>query len=272
MAVRSVSSTGQTSARHTFGSGWETIPSMSGCAINCWSVRAGTWKAYMPPSRRNTECPEYPCLAKAHNCAADPTAMPACSASRRHSPTKEQTMSPAARLAIEWAERGHIPDAVIRAASVACAGSACARSPRPTARAPRSSSSASWPQWTPPKLAPLPHLANEQHYEVPARILRPGARAAPQVQLRLVARGHHRPRAGRSRGARGDLRACRAVRRTSDTRTGLRLGIAHAVDGRALPGAAASRRCPIRIRSAHGYSARPNAAACQRRGRDRRHE
>jgi len=41
-------------------------------------------------------------------------ALPACSASRRRSPTKEQAMSTAARLAIDWVERDYIPDAVIR--------------------------------------------------------------------------------------------------------------------------------------------------------------
>jgi cyclopropane-fatty-acyl-phospholipid synthase len=78
-------------------------------------------------------------------------------------------VSRAARLAIDWVEQGFVPDAVVRAgirrlceqrlreiAADDCEGSAIATE---TFVAAMDSA----------ELAPVPHLANQQHYEVPAR-------------------------------------------------------------------------------------------------------
>jgi cyclopropane-fatty-acyl-phospholipid synthase len=78
-------------------------------------------------------------------------------------------MSRATRLAIDWVEQGFVPDAVVRAgirrlceqrlreiAADDCEGSAAATEAFVAAM-----DSA--------ELAPVPHLANQQHYEVPAR-------------------------------------------------------------------------------------------------------
>jgi cyclopropane-fatty-acyl-phospholipid synthase len=77
-------------------------------------------------------------------------------------------MSTAARLVIDWVERGYIPDAVIRLGirrmcehrlRALCA-SDCDAAARITEVFVRAMDAA--------EIAPLPHLANTQHYEVPA--------------------------------------------------------------------------------------------------------
>ena len=86
-------------------------------------------------------------------------------------------------------------------------------------------------------------------------------------------RGRRRPRRGRGGDARADLRARGPARRPAHPRARLRLGLAHAVDGRALSARAASR--PSRTRAASGVhrGARPpRRGLAQRRGGHRRHE
>ena len=77
-------------------------------------------------------------------------------------------MSAAGRLAIDWVEQGYVPDAVVRRGirrlceerlSELCAGD-CEAASRLTESFVRSMDAA--------ETAPLPQLANDQHYEVPA--------------------------------------------------------------------------------------------------------
>jgi cyclopropane-fatty-acyl-phospholipid synthase len=78
-------------------------------------------------------------------------------------------MSQATRQAIDWVERGRVPDALVRAAiRRLCeqrlreiAAGDCERAATATEAFVAAMDAA--------ELAPVPHLANEQHYEVPAR-------------------------------------------------------------------------------------------------------
>jgi cyclopropane-fatty-acyl-phospholipid synthase len=78
-------------------------------------------------------------------------------------------VSQATRLAIDWVEQGLVPDAVVRAGIrrlceqrlLEIADGDCERASEATEAFVASMDAA--------ELAPVPHLANEQHYEVPAR-------------------------------------------------------------------------------------------------------
>ena len=81
-------------------------------------------------------------------------------------------MSRAARLAIDWVEQGFVPDAVIRAGirrlceqRLREIGAGCCERSAAATEAFVATMDAS-------ELAPLPHLANQQHYEVPAQFFK----------------------------------------------------------------------------------------------------
>ena len=176
------------------------------------------------------------------------------------------------RAALGWVEQGLVPDGVVRAgirrlceARLADIGAGdCERSAAATERFIESMNRA--------PIALLPDRANEQHYEVPAAILRAGAGPAPQVQLCALARGHGKPGRGGSGGPRDHLRTGAARRRAGRARAGLRLGLAHALDGRALS------RQPDHSRVELGVAARLDRVRMratrprQRSRADRRHE
>jgi cyclopropane-fatty-acyl-phospholipid synthase len=90
------------------------------------------------------------------------------SASRHRSPTKEQAMSTAARLAIDWVERGYIPDMVIRRAIRRLCGHRLRELCAGDGEAAAQLTEAFVRAMDAAETAPLPRLANEQHYEVPA--------------------------------------------------------------------------------------------------------
>ena len=171
-------------------------------------------------------------------------------------------MSTATRLAINWVEQGLVPDAVIRKGiRRLCeqrlreiAANDCETALQLTERFVSSMDAH--------EIAPLPHLANEQHYEVPAEFFALALGPHRKYSSAWWPQGTTEPRGGRGRGARRHLRARRARGRPDHPRARLRLGLAHAVDGGALSRAAASPRCPTRARSARGSWARPRAAAC----------
>ena len=100
-------------------------------------------------------------------------------------------------------------------------------------------------------LAPVPHLANEQHYEVPADFFRHAL--GPHLKyVRVVAGRRANLADAEARRPRRDLRARGPRRRAAHPRARLRLGLAHVVDGGEHYRAATSPRCRTRSRSAPG--------------------
>ena len=91
--------------------------------------------------------------------------------------------------------------------------------------------SASSPRLQAAELAPLAHKANEQHYEVPAEFFAQVLGPHRKYSSCWWPAGRDHPRRGRGRGAGRDLRARAAGRRPAHAGTGLRLGLADAVDG-----------------------------------------
>ena len=171
-------------------------------------------------------------------------------------------MSTATRLAINWVEQGLVPDAVIRKGiRRLCeqrlreiAANDCETASQLTERFVSSMDAH--------EIAPVPHLANEQHYEVPAEFF-------------AHVLGPHRKYSsawwpqGTADLAEAEARALAATCEHAELEDGqthprarLRLGLAHAVDGGALSAQPRHRRCRIRARSARASWARPRAAAC----------
>ena len=121
-------------------------------------------------------------------------------------------MSTATRLAINWVEQGLVPDAVIRKGiRRLCeqrlreiAANDCETASQLTERFVSSMDAH--------EIAPVPHLANEQHYEVPAeffaQVLGPHRKYSSAWWPQGIDRRSRTPR----RGARRHLRARRARR------------------------------------------------------------
>ena len=183
-------------------------------------------------------------------------------------------MSFATRQAINWTEQGLVPDSVIRGGIRRLLRARLAHlraddtehAAETTARFIADMNSA--------PIAPLPHKANEQHYELPAEFFAHVLGPAPQVQLLLLAPTARRTsRTPRREALAHDLRARAARRRAAHPRARLRLGLADAVDGGAL--SAQPRSSPCRTRARSASTSRREARAPrprQRRGDHLRHE
>ena len=108
-------------------------------------------------------------------------------------------MSKAARMAINWVEQGLVPDTVIRQAIrrllarrlEAIGASDCAVGAEVEDAVVREMDGS--------PIAPVPELANAQHYELPAAFFDQVLGPAPQVQRLLLAGTALRPGRGRGR-------------------------------------------------------------------------
>jgi cyclopropane-fatty-acyl-phospholipid synthase len=88
--------------------------------------------------------------------------------------------------AIDWTEQGLVPDSVIRHGIRRLLKRRLATLTGDDCEANAASKSGFIRMMDMSPLAPLPHLANEQHYEVPADFFHPRAWQVPQVQLLLL--------------------------------------------------------------------------------------
>ncbi len=170
-------------------------------------------------------------------------------------------------LAIEWTEKGRIPDALVRAGI-----RRLLRQRLGEIGAGDAARAAALSEAFVAALRDAPARAADAQGQraalrAAAVVLRRRAGRAPQVQQRMVARRRERSRRSGGRGTRGDMRARRARRRPGRARARLRLGIAHLVDGRAISGKPHRRRFQF-PRAACVHRGRGDAAGPAKRAGD----
>ena len=169
-------------------------------------------------------------------------------------------------------ERGLLPDALLRAGSLFGAWDRERRESAGRRGRPAGSPARADRAHVDRPIAEKPEKANEQHYELPAEFL--GLILGPRRKYSglPVARRRHDARPGRGGDARPVAADGRGARRDAGARPRLRLGLAVAVAGRAVPGRSDHRRLQLpRPAAMDRVRARP-ARADQPRDHHRRRQ
>ena len=130
-------------------------------------------------------------------------------------------MSYATRQAINWTEQGLVPDSVIRGGIRRLLRERLAELRADDVAHAAETTAAFIAEMNTAPIAPLPHKANEQHYELPPEFFGKVLGAAAQIQLLLLGRRRAKPR---GRGGRRARTSPASARELADGQTILELG------------------------------------------------
>ena len=136
--------------------------------------------------------------------------------------------------ALDWVEQGLVPDPVVRAGIRRLLKQRLAEIHDHDAASAADLGATFIDDIHAAPIALLPEVANAQHYELPATFFAEALGPHRNMQLMLVAGRHDDSGRCRGCGAAIDLRARRHRQRAGHSRTRLRLGIPHSVDGATL--------------------------------------